>query len=310
MTNTSEIRGMTLYQCFNSVPPNFSAAQRLLEQGAHINASEDSDGTPLLAQIIMDCFYDSESKYLPAAVRFFLENGYDVHKENGKYGGEALYALCYSTYDKHILDAAKLLLDAGADPLYVTDTVPEDVTVLDVVSEKASAGIPVYDSLEQECLFWVLYDIMKAKTKSLSYSGIRWADAVIGKRIEKVCSCASTAEAALFDYATGSHDYRNCFTDDMVLVCEGIPLRLTHYCHAYVKPFGIADKTIDLSEHFPSLIGRQIKVVQFLTNTVELECRRLHGSSLEISLDDGRTLAIRDNGDRLGEEYCARMELL
>ena len=302
-------KSQRLLDTLMAIPPNFCAAKRLLQQGADINAREDSDGTPLLAQIIMDCFYDSESKYLPAVVRFFLENGYDVHKENGKYGGEALYALCYSTYDKYILDAAKLLLDAGADPLYVTDTVPEEVTVLHVVSEKASAGIPVYDSLEQECLFWVLYDIMEAKTKNLPYSGIRWADAVFGKRIEQVCSCASTAEAALFDHAAGSHEYRNCFTDDIVLVCEGIPLRLTHYCHAYVKPFGVADKTIDLSEHFPSLIGRQITDIQLLTNTIELERRRLHGSSLEISLDDGRTLAIRDNGDRLGEEYCARMEL-
>lgn len=296
-----------LVQSLGANPPDFAAARRLLAQGANINAVDDSNDETLLHRCIMDLYFGNESKFLPEMVRFFLENGYDVTRENGRFGAEALYALCWSTYDKMILDAAKILLDEGADPLY---SVADGEDVLATINWKRSGCIPVDDDLELECLFTVLYDIVEAKTLSKPYSGIQWWDEAVGKRIDNVYSCAPSEGEALFEFVTGSHQYQDCFKEDIVLLCEGIPLRLTNYCHAYVYPYGIPDNTVDISERCQSLIGKRIQTLRFSTNLVEQNRMRSHGSVLEVVIEDGTILTIRDNGDQFGEKYCARMEIV
>ena len=296
-----------LVQCLSNTPPDFDMARQFLAQGANINAVDDHDDETLLHRCIMDVYFGIESKFLPEMVRFFLENGYDVTRENGRFGAEVLYALCWSTYDKMILDAAKILLDAGADPLY---PVADGEDVLATINWKRSGCIPVDDDLELECLFTVLYDIVETKTLNKPYSGIQWWDEAVGKRIDRVYSCAPSGEEALFEFVTGSHQYRDCCKEDIVLLCEGIPLRLTNYCHAYVNPYGIPDNTVDLSDRHHSLIGKRIQTLRFSTNLVEQNRMRSHGSVLEVVIEDGTILAIRDNADQFSEKYCARMEII
>lgn len=310
-----------LEKCMNQYPPDFECAKMLLQNGTDINATTDFEGETLLSDIIMyyvdinpcrhctskecsDCA-DNDNEYdhhyLPEIVRFFLKNGYDVTRGNGAHGGEALYALCFSTYDKYILDAAKILLDAGADPLYITDTVPEDQNVLDAVDWKYSGCLPVYEDLEQQCLFLVLYDIMEAKTKGMPYSEIHWHDVAIEKRIDRIYSCAPSDSEAVFDFSTDEHHYTNCFKDNIVLECEGIKLVLTHYCHAFVNPYIVPEHPKDLSTHLGTLIGKRISKISFSLNGNQ--------SVLQVTMDDGSMLVIRDNADCRDEEYCARFSL-
>ena len=156
----------------------------------------------------------------------------------------------------------------------------------------------------------VLYDIVEAKALNKPYSGIQWWDEAVGKRIDSVYSCAPSTGEALFEFVTGSHQYQDCFKEDIVLLCEGIPLRLTNYCHAYVNPYGIPDNTVDISERYHSLIGKRIQTLRFSTNLVEQNRMRSHGSVLEVVMENGTILTIRDNGDQFGEKYCARMEII
>ncbi len=312
-----------LGKCMDQYPPDFDRAKELLRKGADINAMTGLDNETLLSETIMNCeAFDSctycisrdcdscEGKendeeigkhYLIEIIKFFLENGYNTSLENGAHGGEALYALCFSTYDKYILDAAKILLDAGADPLYITDTVPEDQNVLDAVDWKYSGCLPVYGDLEQQCLFLVLYDIMEAKTKGMPYSEIHWHDAAIGKRIDRIYSCAPSDSEAVFDFSTDEHHYTNCFKDNIVLECEGIKLVLTHYCHAFVNPYIVPEHPKDLSTHLGTLIGKRISKISFSLNGNQ--------SVLQVTMDDGSMLVIRDNANCRDEEYCARFSL-
>lgn len=311
-----------LEKCMDQYPPDFEGAMTLLQNGADINATTDFERETLLSDIIMyyddinpckhctskdcsDCAdHDNEydNHYLPEIVRFFLESGYDVTFGNGAHGGESLYALCFSTHDKYILDAAKILLDAGADPLYVTDTVPEDQNVMDAISWKYSGCLPVYGDLEQECLFRVLSYIVKAKTEGRPYSEIHWHDVAIGKRIDRVYSCAPSNLDAVFNFATGEHLYTDCFKEPIVLECEGIPLILTHFCHAFVNPYIVPEHPQDLSHHLGSLIGKQIKEITFSLNGRQ--------SLLHVTMDDGSALVICDNANyRRNEDYCARFYL-
>jgi hypothetical protein len=319
-----------LERAVGQYPPDFKMAKDLLAQGANINAEGYLDSETLLSNIIMgyprdaamnpcmqcksdecdECLHEYrefDSKFLPEIVRFFIENGYDISKDNNRFGGEALYALCWSSYDSAILDAAKILLDAGADPLYITE---DQDTVLDVVNWKLSGCIPVDDSLELECLYTVLYDIMEAGSKGQDYSKIEWADKVIGRKIEKVFSCASTVKEALFAKEVNGKRYVNCFTSDIVVVCDGLCLRLTHYCHTYLNPYNLPTAMSELTPLFPSIIGEKITGIQFSTSLKEDSRRRRHGSLLEIALSNGVKIRVQDNGDQFDEEYCAWIAII
>jgi hypothetical protein len=80
---------------------------------------------------------------------------------NGRHGAEALKALCWSTYDKAILDAAKLLLDAGADPLCLD---VEGNDVLYSINWKLS-GCKQERDMRQVELFTALYDLVESRTR-------------------------------------------------------------------------------------------------------------------------------------------------
>ena len=60
-----------------------------------------------------DCFYKNGA-LMPEVIKHFLVNGYDVLANEGANGGLVLSALCWSSYDKYVLESAKALFNAGA----------------------------------------------------------------------------------------------------------------------------------------------------------------------------------------------------
>lgn len=173
-----------LEKCMEQYPPAFERAKALLKEGADVNALVDSYGETLLSEIIMgckvfdpcaycmdrDCDHCDEDMndekigkhYLLEIIRFFLDNGYDVARNDGHHGSQALRALCWSTYDKAILEAARMLLDAGADPFCLD---ADGWDVFESIEWKISGCVPVYDDPELERLFKALYDLVEEKTK-------------------------------------------------------------------------------------------------------------------------------------------------
>lgn len=317
--------------CLQEYPPDLKKAKAILEEGVdlhyinHVNETllcELITGYPI-QKVMNPCMvcdqYDGcethscektdkvfDSRYLPDIIRFCLENGYDVSRENGRFGAEALSALCWSTGDKVILDAAKILLDAGADP-FCSDSEGEDVFAS--ISWVLAGCIPVDEDLEAECLFSAFYDLAESKTKGLDYRKIQWWDAVRGKRIDRVLSCGACGEEVTYAFSTGDHRYKNCFGDEIVLDCEGTMLMITKYCHAYVNPLKLPDHPVDLLDRLHGIVGKRVADVRFSVNMGEQGRMRSHGSVLEICMDDGTVLTVRDNGDQFGEEYCAWFEV-
>lgn len=328
-TDCNMVEQFTL--CMEAYPPDYSGARKLLEMGADIHYVNEL-GETLLEDIIKgypdmkamnpcmvcdeydDCEDRScekrkqeyDSAYLPAVVRFFLENGYDVTKDGGRFGASGLQALCWSSMDKNILEAAKVLLDAGADPMV---GVEDEEDVFSLIDWVMAGCIPVDEDLGLECLYAAYYAMVEAKIKEMDHHQIQWWDAAVGKTIDRVLSCASSAEKAVFSVSTGTHQYENSFEDDIVLDCNGVMLAITQSCHAYVNPCKIPENPIDISDKMGNVIGKEIVDVQFFVSSVVKNRRIRHGSALQIILNDGSKLVVRDNGDQFGEEYCTRFEI-
>ena len=316
-----------LYNCIKQYPPDFEGARNVLQMGADINAQDAHSSETILSEILcgypnfIESFFaksadnneerretERDGRYIPKIVKLFLENGYTVAGQNGRYGAMALYVLCYSSYDKYILDAAKMLLDAGTDPLCV---LYDDETPLSIVETEMSAAVAVEGSLEQECLFEVLRAVLEARIKGEPYDGLQWNDAVIGKRVERIYSCASAEEKAVYAVTIGRHHYDNAFREDIILECEGVPLRITGACHAYVNPYHLPNETqrIDLGNVLNSIIGKRIKSFRFSVNRAEKDKSLFFGSVLEILFAEGGAFIIKDNGDSMDEEYCTFFQI-
>ena len=107
-------------------PPDLEAIRAKIAEGADVNANDGDEWVKksLLAEIIYNFGYDEEDlkikefgcQYLCDVIRIILESGFDVTLDEGRYGAMALSHLIFCYTDEHVLDAAQLLLNAGADP--------------------------------------------------------------------------------------------------------------------------------------------------------------------------------------------------
>lgn len=109
------------HQC----PPDLEAIKAKIAEGADVNANNGGaiSRDSLLSEVIYHFGYidlDNHSekygcKFLPDVIKIILDAGFNVTLDEGKYGAMCLSNLILCVIDKYILDAAKLLLDAGAD---------------------------------------------------------------------------------------------------------------------------------------------------------------------------------------------------
>ena len=135
--------GNKLVELFQSEKIDFDAAEDLIRQGADVNTIGKDDNENILSVVIENlctsgsddaaseacnncerddctgCEHSCDSRQNPgrfmcAVIRFFLDHGFDVNQCDGCFGAQCLEALTLSTFDRYMIEATKLLLDAGA----------------------------------------------------------------------------------------------------------------------------------------------------------------------------------------------------
>ena len=75
----------------------------------------DDENDTLLSKLYRESNLYQRGELTVELTKLFLKHGYDVQANNGYNGAICLDALCWSSYDKYVLHAAELLLDAGAN---------------------------------------------------------------------------------------------------------------------------------------------------------------------------------------------------
>lgn len=192
--------GNRLYEACTDYDPDFDKIEQLIAQGININAvSDDEPEQTLLSKIIYghpqvrdilffcieaddckDCKYyedcdirvrDADGRHLPQIIKVFLDHGFDCSRRNGQAGAMCLQNLTWSSGDRYILDAAKLLLDAGADPDCASFSDSRE-TVMDWVRTKISAAYTIDEDPEKGLLFTELYEILDAARTGKPYHHI------------------------------------------------------------------------------------------------------------------------------------------
>ncbi len=163
-----------LIELCQKCPPDLEAIRAKIAEGADVNANDGDEWTKksLLAEIIYNFGYDEEDlkikvvgcQYLCDVIRIILDAGFDVTLDEGRYGAMALSHLIFCYTDKHVLDAAQLLLNAGADPRiapYADE--PKETTIMIVDFD---ASVRLYDGDFEE------YEILDNLAKMLEKAAL------------------------------------------------------------------------------------------------------------------------------------------
>ena len=205
-----------LIELLRTAAPDFEKAKELIEAGADINKSNSDGDENVLSEIIggywftkfdyddeacKNCEDDEKScrdctkcktlnqdpgKSMCDVIRFFLDNGFDVNKNEGRFGAQCLFALVLSTFDRYMIDAIKILLDAGAKNRTVSYDPNDDSTPWDFISTEACYHGCFDDEHALSNLFDAAYEIYQAVEEGRPYKYIDTFEASVGKKIIKV----------------------------------------------------------------------------------------------------------------------------
>ena len=299
-------------------PPDMVELRKIIDAGADVNAKVDDEN--VLSGIILGypdgangaSTAGSDGRYLPAIISLFLASGFDVRKDNGAAGASCLQNLTWASHDDYILEAAKLLLDAGADPsidLDADEFFPQ--TVLSWVGTKASGEIVGNGDYESSNRFCVLYDIMDASIKGLDYHSIQNCYCCIGKRIEGIYVCSRHENELTLPPAVRGVGYFPAAP--VIFDCEGLQLCLHNkYKNLYVDALAAREyeyRTAVDDDILKSCIGRTITAIVFEPQDTDgqvSDCHKRKSDDIIIKLENGDRISVRYD---IEKDRCAVIQI-
>ena len=300
----------------NVYPPDFAEIERLMAQCADISvvAEKDPDES-ILSDIILwypdvavikqlDQDEPLNGRYLPQIVKLFLDHGFDVHRGEGRVGAKCLSNLMHSSKDVYMLEAEKLLLDAGADP---TIRIDEYDAIEAYWGEESFLFSEGDDRLAS--LYHTMAKIAEAASEKKDYRGIEIVLSCIGKRIDRIeLACAETIpKKTVYNVGFPVPKYKNCFLSPIVFHCEGKALCVDRHASIWVDPNvpQEAKRMLSIEKHFPDCVGHRITDVEFRRREVwhDLVC---YGQPIVlIRLDNGKTIRFSINFGEVPREETA-----
>ncbi|MBQ9459736.1 MAG: hypothetical protein IJU66_07355 [Oscillospiraceae bacterium] len=323
-----------LIDLFQSGAPDFAAAEDLIRRGADVNDQGDDKGENVLSEILMGYWWTSgtagmeqevcsncesrpdrcahcEHNLNPNAgssmieiIRLFLDHGFDVNRNNGRHGAQCLSALALSSFDRQIITATKLLLDAGAQNIPVEDDPSE--TPMNSIGEEGSYQDVCEHNHYLGNIYEATYQIYAAARDGRSYSGIDSFEAAIGKKVLYVmadCERCSPAFSSV-DLPQSKHD--NCFYCNLYLLFDGGHLVCTKYANYWVDTL-LPDKPLtDVSRFFAPILGHTIQQVSFDHRSISKGTTFYGQPITTLHMDNGITLTFTINfGEVDRSDYCS-----
>ena len=271
-------------------PIDWDAFDSVLIGAENINAYDEKYEETLLSEFIMEGNFYNRGFILADVVRHFLACGYDVSANDGLNGGLALHSLCWSSYDHYILEAAKILMNAGAPVKYRTsddDPNEEPEGLLGSISWKLSGAWMVDKNYTWANILEAYYAMTEANIAGKAYNSIDSYLACIGKPLSSVSAIKSEDKLSLQNDGVLS-----VYSEPIVMWFGDKPLAISCYTDFVVNPVYADDnknELCDVTSAFSSVVGATLKDVQYIGTTI-----------CYFEFDNGRRIffASRDIGNR------------
>ncbi len=250
-------------------PIDWDAFDSVLNGLNDINFYDDQYEETILSEFITDGDFYNRGFILADVVRHFLACGYDVSANGGLNGGLALRSLCWSSYDHYILDAAKVLMNAGAPVNYRTsddDPNEEPEGLLGGISWKLSGAWMVDKGYAWANTLEAYYAMTEANIAGKDYNSIDNYFVCIGKTLTAVSAIKNEDTLSLRNEGVLS-----VYAEPLVMWFGDKPLVVSCYTDFVVNPVYVEDKGTELSDVsaiFSSLIGATLQEVQYIGTTI------------------------------------------
>lgn len=318
-----------LITLFRSGAPDFAAAEDLIRRGADVNDQGDDKGENVLSEILMgyrDFFltkgqlvYDEEyvkntdgwrnlnpkvGESMIAVIRFFLEHGFDVNRNAGRHGAQCLLALQLSTFDAAIIDATKILLDAGAKNIPANDD-PYNTPMTWMEEEQEYQDIGEHNHYLGN-LYEAAYQVYVAFEAGRPYAGVSSFETAIGKKIMRVMADELEGNPVFSSIDVPTSKHENCFYCNLYLLFDSGYLIARRDTAFWVDTILPETPLVDVSPHFTPVIGAVINDITFGRNEVVREGWHYGQPITKLHMDNGITLAFTINfGEVDKKDYCA-----
>lgn len=248
---------------------------------------------------------DMDGRHLPEICRFFLQNGFDVRRNQGAFGGQCMLNLTWSSYDPYILDVLKLLLHAGADPDYKD----EDGSLRNWVGTKCSAAECVDQDHELENLFEAMYRILQNASEGRDYDAVEYFAAAIGKTVDRIELYPTPGREPIFTVDEPLCYSDRCVHGDLVFWCGDKALRITPWLEIMVDPTVAADAArtaFDMRPYLGDCLGQSLTKVVF-SHDEEVRSKCFFDSEVvELHFSNGACVRVSTNHGKVPpEQYAA-----
>lgn len=244
---------------------DWSAFDEELSKIEDINiVDEEYDETILSELIAENCFYHN-GVLLVEVIKHFLDNGYDVFAHEGANGEITLSQLCWSSYDKYIIDAAKILLDK-CDNREKSNTEALENIVSGLIGslEWKLPGVWVVDKdYALGNTYEAFYALAQAFEKKSDYKSICSYHGCINKSISKVELVGATSKLK-----QNQETYEFC--EKLILWFDDIPLVVSPYTDFIVNPVYAKENEgnmVDITTYFDKISGSKLIKIEFIDQT-------------------------------------------
>lgn len=298
-----------LINLLRSGEPDFDAAERLIAQGADVNAVPNDSCENVLSAILHG--YGARAGYnMCRIIQFFLGHGFDVNKSDGCYGAQCLYALTFSTSDRYIIEATKILLDAGAKNRTISADADSDDTPMDAIGDEGSYQDICENNHSLANIYEAVYQIYLAANEGRQYRGIDSYETAVGKRILKVLATRKGIGPVFRKVNLPTFSKENCYSETLYFVYEDGYLVTTQYADFWVDSELPDCEMADVSEHFSGIVGDRIKSFAFDTKTVVKGTHHYCQPIIAIGMDSGKKAIFSINfGDVEDRDRAAYFEI-
>ena len=283
-----------LIDLFRSGAPDFEKAADLIKRGADVNDQGNDKEENVLSEIL--CGYwqsttgdstqeaceDCEDDYKDCSgcdkglnpqwgesmiqvIKFFLDHGFDVTKQNGAYGGQCLVALALSSFDKNILDAIKLIMHAYGNnlpPWDDSEDSPLDAVESECSYQRAESDYYLSNILEAAC------QIFYAINAGHPYDGIQSFEDAIGRKVLRILARTDKKDDIFHTLDRLESYHQNCFECNLYFILENGHLVYSRYVDCWVDTYLPDVPMTDVSGLFPSILNHTIEDITMGGNSI------------------------------------------
>lgn len=283
----SEMDMNSFYEIISEKNVDWDLFDRKLMSLPDINRIYDEE--TILSELYHECY---DGKVLVEATKRFLDHGYDVTANNGLNGSICLHNLCWSTYDKYIVDTAKLLLAAGADPKLSFDDEEEN-------GVKHSIGWRLGGDWAQGSytvanIFEAYWQLVEAFEEGKDYHSICTFDGYVGEPLLRA-DVISAKPILHKGTVTG-------FDGHLVLWFGEKPLVISKYVDFVVNPVLVQEKrtkTVAVDRDIAPLLHARLNGIVFIDSC-----------TAQLQFDNGKYLLISNTDYRDQEHRWGFYEIL